>query len=55
MTHEALTTLTLALVALNGLALVVGTVVVIRHVRGVARLTRAVAALTSGGELHADR
>lgn len=45
MTHEILTTVTLALVALNGLALVPGTVVIVRDVREVARLTRAVAGL----------
>lgn len=55
MAHETITALALALVALNGLALVAGTVLVVRDVREVARLTRAVEALTFGGGPYADR
>ena len=45
MTHETLTTVALTIVALTGLALVTGGVGIVREVREVARLTRAVAGL----------
>lgn len=41
MTHEIPMTLTLGLVALNGLALAAGSIVIVREVRDVAPLTRA--------------